>query len=139
MASFETELGSAELEVLRTLWETGPTTVREVMNHLHARGRTVAYTTVLTFLTRLEQKGCVASDKSGPAYVYRPTVTREKVSKSRVGTLLEELYDGAAGALALQLVREGGLGAEEIDEMRRLIDALDEAPAKKRSRGRKAT
>ena len=55
MPPLESDLGTAELEVLRTLWDEGPCTVREAMNRLHARGRTVAYTTVLTFLTRLEQ------------------------------------------------------------------------------------
>ncbi|MHC4092897.1 MAG: BlaI/MecI/CopY family transcriptional regulator, partial [Planctomycetota bacterium] len=58
------DLGSAELEILKTLWEEGPVTVRSVMNALHRRGRRVAYTTVQTTLTRLEQKGCVKSDKS---------------------------------------------------------------------------
>ena len=71
MPAPETDLGAAELEVLRTLWDEGPTTVREVMNLLHRRGRKVAYTTVLTFLSRLEAKGCVKSDRSGVAYVYR--------------------------------------------------------------------
>ncbi len=121
----ESDPGTAELEVLRTLWDEGPSTVREVMNHLHARGRKLAYTTVLTFLSRLEQKGCVASDRSEVAYVYRPTVTREKVSKSRLETLLEELYDGAAGPLVLQLVRERSFTDEEVTALHDLIDRLD--------------
>ncbi|MDY7109840.1 MAG: BlaI/MecI/CopY family transcriptional regulator [Planctomycetota bacterium] len=125
MAPPESDLGTAELEVLRTLWDEGPATVREVMNHLHQRGRKVAYTTVLTFLTRLEQKGFVTSDKSGLAYVYRPRVTREKVSRSRLKALLEELYDGAAAPLVLQLVRERRLSRRDIAELQRLIEELD--------------
>jgi BlaI family penicillinase repressor len=125
MAPLESDLGTAELEVLRTLWDEGPATVREVMNHLHGRGRKVAYTTVLTFLTRLEQKGFVTSDKSGLAYVYRPRVTREKVSRSRLKALLEELYDGAAAPLVLQLVRERRLSRRDIAELQRLIEELD--------------
>src|SRR5437867_3488915 len=105
MAERQFELGSAELEVLKALWETGPSTVRDVMKHLHARGRRVAYTTVLTFLTRLEQKGFVVSDKSELAYVYRPAVKRDRVLKSRLKTLVNEMYDGAAGPLVLQLIR----------------------------------
>ncbi len=50
------DLGTAELEVLKALWEEGPCTVRQVLNHLHERGRRVAYTTVMTFLSRLEQR-----------------------------------------------------------------------------------
>ncbi len=125
MADREYELGSAEFEVLKALWDRGPSTVREVMNHLHQRDRNVAYTTVLTFLTRLEQKGFVRSDKSGMAYVYRAKVSREKVSRSRAKKLLEQLYDGAAGPLVLQLVRTEQLSADEIDQLHRLVEELD--------------
>ncbi len=121
----ESDLGTAELEVLRTLWAEGPATVRQVLNHLHGRGRKPAYTTVMTFLSRLEQKGYVTSDRSGIAYVYRPTVTRETVSSSRLRSLLEELYDGAAGPLVLQLVRETRLTPQEISALQTLIDHLD--------------
>jgi BlaI family penicillinase repressor len=119
------DLGRAELEVLRTLWAEGPATVREVMDHLHGRGRKVAYTTVQTMLGRLEQKGFATSDKSGLAYVYRAKVSRKRFSQSRLKTLLDQLYDGAAGPLALQLVRSKRLTSEEMDELRRLIDQLD--------------
>jgi BlaI family penicillinase repressor len=119
------DLGRAELEVLRTLWAEGPATVREVMDHLHGRGRKVAYTTVQTMLGRLEQKGFATSDKSGLAYVYRAKVSRKRFSQSRLKTLLDQLYDGAAGPLALQLVRSKRLTPEEMDELRRLIDQLD--------------
>lgn len=121
----ESDLGDAELEVLKVLWDHGPATVRQVMNHLHGRDRRVAYTTVLTFLSRLEQKGFVRSDRSDLAYVYRARVTREKVSRARLRTLVEQLYDGAAGALVLQLVRSEQLEPDEIAELQRLIERLD--------------
>ncbi|MHC4610588.1 MAG: BlaI/MecI/CopY family transcriptional regulator [Planctomycetota bacterium] len=119
------DLGSAELEILKTLWEEGPVTVRSVMNALHRRGRGVAYTTVQTTLTRLEQKGFVKSDKSDLAYVYRPTVTRERFSRSRLRKMLDQLYDGAAGPLVLQLVRTQKLSPQEIEELQALIDRLE--------------
>ena len=132
----EADLPTAELEVLKTLWDGGPATVRQVMNRLHRRGRKVAYTTVLTFLTRLEQRGFVKSDKSGMAYVYQPKVTLEKVSKSRLRSLLEELYDGAAAPLVLQLVRDEQLSPEDIGQLQQLINKLDgkSRQAKKKSR-----
>ncbi len=138
MAPREAELGMAELEVLKTLWDHGPATVRQVLNHVHAQGRKLAYTTVLTYLTRLEQKGCVRSDKSGLAYVYRPKVSRAKVTKSRLRSLVEQLYDGAAGPLVLQLMREHEqkLSTAEITELQKLITQMD-AKAK-RSRPRRA-
>lgn len=122
------ELGSAELEVLRTLWDRGPATVRDVLDHLHDQGRRLAYTTVLTFLTRLEQKGFVSSNKSGLAYVYRAKVTRDRVSKSRIRSLLTELYDGAAGPLVLQLMQSERLTPEEIQELQKMLDRLDGEP-----------
>jgi len=125
MSELEHELGKAELEVLKILWEEGPCTVREVMNHLHARGRKVAYTTVLTFLSRLEQKGCAVSDKSGLAYVYRALVEREKVTRSRLRSLVDLLYDGAAGPLVLQLMKSERFTPEEIAELQNLIDQLE--------------
>ena len=138
MASLDPDLGVAELEVLKTLWDQGPCTVREVMNELHGRGRKVAYTTVLTFLTRLEQKGVVTSDRSELAYVYRAAVTRERISRSRLRVLLEELYDGAAAPLVLQLVRDEALSPDEIAELQTLIEKLDARPGKRnrRKRGR---
>src|SRR6185369_5715079 len=105
MAERRFDLGFAEMEVLKALWDAGPSTVREVLNHLHARGRRVAYTTVLTFLSRLEEKGLAVSNKSELAYVYRAKVSRDRVMKSRLRTLVNEMYDGAAGPLVLQLIR----------------------------------
>ncbi len=119
------DLGSSELEVLKVLWDEAPCTVRDVLNHMHARGRHVAYTTVQTLLTRLEQKQYVRSNKSGLAHVFRPKVTRERVTKSRLKTLVDQLYDGAAGPLVLQLVRSESLKPEELEKLQELIESLD--------------
>lgn len=126
MAERRFELGFAEMEVLKALWDAGPSTVREVLNHLHARGRRVAYTTVLTFLSRLEQKGLAVSNKSELAYVYKAAVSRDRVMKSRLRALVNEMYDGAAGPLVLQLIRSERFSPEEINELQKLIDRLDE-------------
>jgi BlaI family penicillinase repressor len=119
------DLGPAELEVMRALWDLGPGTVRQVLGWLHERGRQVAYTTVQTMLTRLEQKGYVASNKRGVAHVFRATLTRDKVSKSRLSALVDQLYDGAAGSLVLHLVKTQRLTPEEVAELQKLIDDLD--------------
>lgn len=121
----EGELGSAELEVLKTLWDHGSCTVRQVLNRLHAQGRQVAYTTVLTVLSRLEQKGFVKSDKSDQAYVYRAMASRQKVTASRLRSVIEQLYDGAAAPMVLQLMREEKFSPDEIAELQNLIDQLD--------------
>ncbi|MGI9014376.1 MAG: BlaI/MecI/CopY family transcriptional regulator [Phycisphaerales bacterium] len=119
------DLGDAELEVLTILWDHGPLPVREVMNHLHAAGRAVAYTTVLTFLSRLETKKCVAADKSGIAYVYRPLIARESIVHSRLHALIAQLFDGSACPLVLQLMQSESFTQEEIAQLQAHIDALD--------------
>jgi len=125
MAKQTIEIGDAELEVLKALWDLGPGSVREVMERLHERGRKVAYTTVLTFLTRLESKGCVASDKSELAYIYKAKVSRDRVSAWRVREVVEQLYDGAAGQLVLQLMQTEKFSAQELEQLQQLIDRLD--------------
>ncbi len=118
-------MGAAELEVLKVLWEQGAVTVRDVLAHLHQRGRRLAYTTVQTLLSRLEQKHFVTSNKSGLAFVYKARVTRDRVIRSRLNTLLEQLYDGAAGPLVLQLIQSDRLTADEIAQLQQLIERLD--------------
>jgi len=136
MSDLELQLGEAELEVLNVLWDHGPATVREVMNRLHEQGRTVAYTTVLTFLTRLEQKGFAASDRSDLAYVYKAAVKREHVRTSRLRSLVDQLYDGAACPLVMHLLDSGEFTRDEIAQLQALIDRLDAQtkPDKRRSR-----
>ncbi|TWT40003.1 Methicillin resistance regulatory protein MecI [Phycisphaerae bacterium RAS1] len=125
MATREYELPDAEFEVMKVLWDAGPASVRQVLSHLEERGRRLAYTTVQTFLTRLEQKGFVRSDRSGTAFRFRALVSRERVSRSRLRSLLEQLYDGAAGPLVLQLVKSERLTPAEVQELHKLIDDLD--------------
>lgn len=125
MAKKPVELGEAELAVMRALWDGGPQTVRDVMNRLHEKGRTVAYTTVLTFLTRLEQKGVVASDKRDTAYIYRAKISRDSVGASRIRALVEQLYDGAAAPMVLQLIENERFSTDELAQLRKLIDDLD--------------
>lgn len=125
MAELEFDLGDAELEVLAVLWDEGPTAVRQVMNRLHDVGRELAYTTVMTVLTRLEQKGFVTSNKSGLAYVYRAKISRDRIRRLRLKELVHQLYDGAVGNLVVQLVRTSRFTPDEIAELQKLIDQLD--------------
>lgn len=128
------ELGAAELEVLKTLWKHGPATVREVRDRLRRKGRKLAYTTVLTFLSRLEKKGCVRSDRSGQAYVYHPLVQREQVVQSRLRQTVKQLFDGAAAPMVAHLMQTERFTAEEIAQLQQLVEEL---ARKQRTTGRK--
>jgi predicted transcriptional regulator len=85
----------------------------------------VAYTTVLTFLTRLEQKGYVRADKSDLAYVYRAAVTRNQVTRSRLRSVIDSLFDGEAAPLVLQLMKTERFSAQELAELQKHIDQME--------------
>jgi len=119
------ELSEAEQEVLKTLWELGSGTVREVHEALDREGRGRAYTTVLTFLGRLEAKGYVASDKTGLAHLFRPTVSRDGLLQQRLTRLVDEVCEGTATPLVQALMQGGNFSAADIARFRQLLDDLE--------------
>jgi predicted transcriptional regulator len=128
-------ISDTELEVLKTLWKLETGTVRDVHAALEARGRDWAYSTVQTFLLRLQQKGYVTSEKSLRAHVFRAAVTREALVSEQLDDLTERVCDGGPVPLVLSLVQGRRFSREEIDQLRRLVDELQAAgpaPPKKR-------
>jgi predicted transcriptional regulator len=119
------ELSEAEQEVLKTLWELGSGTVREVHEALEKQGRARAYTTVLTFLGRLEAKGYVASDKTGLAHVFRPAVSRDGLLQQRLTRLVDEVCEGTATPLVQALVQGGHFSSDDIARFRQLLNDLE--------------
>src|SRR5438270_2202025 len=115
-------LSEAEIEVLKVLWDLGPSPVRAVNRELAARGRRWAYTTVSTLLLRLATKGCVASDSSAVPHVYRATVSREELLGRRLREAADELCGGDAVPLVLALVQKHRFKPEELARFQRLLD-----------------
>jgi predicted transcriptional regulator len=126
----------AELDVLGALWRLGKGTVREVQEDLETHGRTLAYTTVLTLLGRLESRGCAVSRKSGQALVYRPRVTRDRVLADRLGALVKGLGGGEAAPLIRQLVKAHRLSEKDIRDLRDLLESLERDEPSRRARDR---
>jgi BlaI family transcriptional regulator, penicillinase repressor len=118
-------VSDSELEVLKTLWNVGPCTVRALNSALHRLGRRWAYTTVQTLLQRLETKGYVASDRAGAAHVFRATVSRDALVSRRLRDLADQLCGGTASPMLLALVEDGRLTNEDVKHLRRLLDQLD--------------
>ena len=134
MAKDLPSVSRSELEVLKALWTRGASTVREVWDSL-PEDRWV-YTTVQTLLQRLEAKGFVASHKRERVRVYLAAVTREDLVQQRLGHLSRELCDGSTAPLVRGLVSGGALSADEIRELREMLDGLgdDESTDRKRRR-----
>jgi predicted transcriptional regulator len=118
-------ISETELAVLKVLWDLGAGTVRQVQTVLRRQGRRWAYTTVQTLLNRLQGKGYAASDKGGPAHVYRAAVSREQLLRRRLGDLADEFCEGTASPLVLALVEGGRFTPAEIEQFRQLLDQLD--------------
>jgi predicted transcriptional regulator len=108
-----------ELDVMGVLWEQGPATVAEVQARL---GDPLAYTTVLTILRTLEEKGHVRHEEEGRAYRYFPLVDRKAAGASALRRLVRKVFAGSPELLLTQLVAERGLTAEQLERMRRLLE-----------------
>lgn len=126
MAPPAPQASDAELDVLKVLWQHGPGTVRDVEARLRRRRRRWAYNTVLTLLSRLREKGYVASDKSDAiAHVFRATVSREQLLRNGLTDLADRVCDGTASPLVHALVDGGRLSSDDIALLRKRLDELE--------------
>lgn len=112
-------LTPAELDLMRVVWARGPSSVQEVVDAL-ADDR--AYTTVATLLKILEQKGFLTTRREGRRHVYAPATPRPAYEARSVRSLLDRVFDGDAAALVRRLVGSEGVDAEELAEIRRVLD-----------------
>ena len=120
-------LSDAELEVLKALWESGPSTVRRVNEALVVLGKSWAYTTVLTLLRRLQAKGWAESDTSGHAHIFRASATRDELLRDQMRSLADQYCEGASTPLVLALVDGRDVSPAELERLRTLLDRLDRA------------
>lgn len=117
-----------ELEILRVLWRRGPSTVRHVHDHLgEARG--VGYTTVLKLLQIMAEKGLVTRDESQRSHVYAARVGEEETQGRLVGDLLEKAFGGSAAKLVMRALSDKAASPEEISQIRRMLDQIEEGGA----------
>ena len=111
----------AELEILTVLWSRGPSTVRDVHETIVAR-RPAQYTTVLKLLQIMAEKGIVTRDEGQRAHVYTAARPREWTQQQLAGDLLQRAFNGSASGLVLGALSARKASAEELDEIRRLLD-----------------
>ncbi len=115
----------AELEILRVLWQRGPSTVRHVQEEL-SRSRESGYTTVLKLLQIMIDKGLVLRDESQRSHVYRARHKQEQTQRQLVSDLLSRAFGGSADQLVMQALRAKKVSGEELAEIRKLLDELEE-------------
>jgi predicted transcriptional regulator len=117
----------AELAILRVLWERGPSTVRQVHEVLVARVGPTAYTTALKLLQIMTEKGLVRRDDTDRSHVFTPRLSEEQTQRQLVRDLLDRAFGGSASKLVMQALNARRATAEELGEIRKLIEARREA------------
>ncbi|MDX1421346.1 MAG: BlaI/MecI/CopY family transcriptional regulator [Rubricoccaceae bacterium] len=120
-------LGGTEMEVLRHVWALDLATAREVHERI-SRDRRIAYTTVMTVMKNLADKGYLAFEQEGTAYVYRAARAPEDVRGSLLGGFLDKVFGGSPLTLVQTLARHEALSDAERAEIRRLIDRMGPDP-----------
>ena len=113
----------AELAILRVLWTRGPSTVRDVHFEL-TQSNNVGYTTVLKTLQIMTEKDLVFRDESKRAHVYAAARSEEETQQHLLRDLLERAYEGSTAKLVVQALSSKRATAEEIAEIRRLLDKI---------------
>ena len=113
-------LTEAELRLMEVLWKNGRATVAETTEAV--KEHKLAYSTVLTTMRILEQKGYVKHTELGRAYVYEPIVERDTASRRAVQQVLKRFFNDSPALLALRLLEEENIDGAELDRLRRQIN-----------------
>ena len=115
-----------ELEALKVLWRMGPSTVREVHREMQPREGDLAYTTVLSLLQTMEQKGLVGHESAGKAYAYFAKARRDGVFRGLAGGFLDQVFDGALGEYVARALQSRKPSVAELEELEAMIAAAKE-------------
>jgi predicted transcriptional regulator len=120
---------AAEVDILAVLWRLGPATVREVHEEL---AKDCGYNTTLTQMRLMADKGLLRRSERFRNHVYEPAVPREHMQQRIAGEVILRVFGGSAKALILGVLGAKPVAADELAEIRRMIDTLD-----KKKRGKK--
>ena len=113
-----------ELQILRILWELGPSPVRLVHKRLEADKGT-NYSTTVKMLSVMLEKGLVKRDEEASPHIYRTSISREKTSRRMLTDLVDKVYAGSTMSLVLQALSSTKATREELDEVRKLLDQME--------------
>jgi predicted transcriptional regulator len=114
----------AELEILRSLWQLGPSTVREVQERLELE-RPTGYTTVLKLMQIMTDKGLVRRDESARAHVYAAAIPEEATQKQLVRDLVDRAFGGSASQLVLHALSARQTSPRDLQRIRALLDEIE--------------
>lgn len=111
----------AELEILKLLWERGPLIVRDVLDELNASGPQRAYTSVMSLLNVMSDKGLLDREPDGRAFRYRPKVARQHTLGNLVGDIWQRAFEGSATTLVAHLLEQAQPSSAELQAIRETL------------------
>ena len=114
-------LGRVQLRIMQVLWERKRITARDITEALNAEAP-IAHSTVQTLLRNLEAKGAAGHETEGRTFYFFPLVREEQIAKSVTRDLLDRVFEGRVSNLVSYLLKNEKLSAEELKELRRLIN-----------------
>ena len=125
MAAADTPLPtSSELEILRVIWERGPSTVRQVYKTLEHE-REIGYSTVLKFMQIMTDKGSLVRDESVRPQIYRAARPQRQIQQGIVRDLVSRAFGGSSASLAMHALSDKKTTPDERRKIRELLDSLD--------------
>jgi predicted transcriptional regulator len=138
MARTETipELGPLEFKLLQILWKRSPATAREVLDDYNRSApKKLKYTTVMTLLTRLAEKGALGVDRKRQPFQFQPVFSRDQMIRQRVSDFVDRFFDGSPIELALRLVEETPLSEAAVQELEDLLRRSKETSGSRHAEG----
>lgn len=114
------KLSGRQLAIMRVLWDRGESTVAEIQDALDLE-RPLAYSTVATVMSRMEQKGLVTHRAEGRVFHYQPAVSEDGMGTSLVGELVERIFGGSPADLVRHLLKSDQVDASELDRIKELV------------------
>lgn len=113
-----------ELTILRILWDSGPSTVRQVNEAMNEGGST-GYTTTLKLMQIMTDKGLLRRDDSQFKHIFKPALTEAKAQKQLVGDMLERAFAGSAEKLVMRALSAKKISAMELARIRKMLDEFE--------------
>ena len=114
-----------ELAIMKVVWRLGTATVRDVYEALREE-RTIAYTTVMTMMRILDEKGYLDKTMQDRAHVYKPTKARQQVVGAMVKDFVDRVFDGASESLLVHLAKDNRLTAKQRQALEKILDKLED-------------
>jgi predicted transcriptional regulator len=114
----------SELEILRVLWEKGPSTVREVHEVLE-KSKDAGYTTTLKLMQIMHEKGLLQRDTSSKTHIYAAAISQESTQRQLLDKMIDTVFNGSASQLVLQALGNHKSSREELEKIKQYLDEIE--------------